>query len=582
MFKARRRQRGPWFALAAIIVARAAAAEELTYKDRLPGVLEKRVPGILKTFDPGTGRFGSGIWICGDQEQMYPLAVAYARSVPGSRYHQDARLLEVIMKAGDALIADMDERGQWMFRKKDGSTWGKIWMPWTYSRWARTFGLVRDQMPPERRTAWAKALTLGYTGIARTALGHVHNIPAHHAMGLYAAGKALDRPEWCKQAAEFLVKVAGQQSEGGYWSEGVGPVVLYDFVYVDALGTYYAMSGDRRVLPALEKAAAFHRHFTYPSGQSVETIDQRNPYHETVAAGNVGFSFTPVGRAYLKQQWSRLGIDQLDPDLMASLILYGEEGPTAETAAETEAAYVLREGGADRAAVWRRGPWFVCLSAYTAPVAASRWHQDRQNFVSIFHDKTGLILGGGNTKLQPAWSNFTVGDATLLTHKPGDENPDFLPKGKLFHVPSAARLAVKPALALDLTYGPESCRIEVLPEGDRALQYRIQASAKSELPVAAHLTCIPHLGKALETAAGARLTLGSAPLELAPAKIGAWVAHAGWRWHVPPSASLHWPALPHNPYRKDGRAAFGEGRIEIRIPFDQTLREHSLRLEILP
>ena len=41
---------------------------------------------------------------------------------------------------------------------------------------------------------------------------------------------------------EFLIKVAAQQTEGGYWSEGGGPVVLYDFVYLDAIGTYYAMS----------------------------------------------------------------------------------------------------------------------------------------------------------------------------------------------------------------------------------------------------------------------------------------------------------------------------------------------------
>ena len=89
----------------------------------------------------------------------------------------------------------------------------------------------------------------------------MHNIPTHHAMGLYLAGKALDRPEWCERGAQFMMKVVGAQSEAGYWSEGGGPVVLYDFVYVDALGTYYAVSDDRRVLPALEKVAAFHQHF---------------------------------------------------------------------------------------------------------------------------------------------------------------------------------------------------------------------------------------------------------------------------------------------------------------------------------
>ena len=66
------------------------------------------------------------------------------------------------------------------------------------------------------------------------------------------------------------------------------------------------------------------------------------------------------------------------------------------------------------AATVRHGPWFLCALAYTAPVANSRWYQDRQNLVSIYHDKTGLILGGGNTKLQPGVDKLTVGNMALL------------------------------------------------------------------------------------------------------------------------------------------------------------------------
>ncbi|MFH1266301.1 MAG: hypothetical protein ABIK89_11285, partial [Planctomycetota bacterium] len=479
------------FAVAAMIVASARGAD-LEYKARLLGELVEQVPGILKAFDPETGKFGSGIWICGDQNAMYPLAVAYATPGEGNPYHKDGELLKVIAKSGGPLIENMDAQGRWIFEKKDGSTWGMIFMPWTYSRWIRTFGLVRDDMPEEARNAWTKALTLGYTGISKTCLGGVHNIPTHHAMGLYAAGKTLDRPEWCEQAAEFMTKVVGTQSEAGYWSEGGGPVVAYDFVYVDALGTYYAASGDESVLPALEKASIFHRHFTYPGGQNVETIDQRNPFHDNVAAGNVGFTFSPAGRAYLKNQWSRLGIDNLDADLIASLLLYGEEGPVEETPpGQAEQFFVLTESGADRAATVRRGPWFVCFSAYTTPIVNSRWIQDRQNFVSIYHDKVGLILGGGNTKLQPAWSSFTVGDVTLLAHTPGDTSPDFSPKGELYHVPSAAKLIREPVPGLDLTYGPETCRVRVAAKDDRTLEYQIETTAAGDLPVAAHLTLIP-------------------------------------------------------------------------------------------
>ena len=76
---------------------------------------------------------------------MYPLSVAWATKIDGVEnpwYHND-ELLQAIMLAGDALIADQAPDGQWEFRKKDGSTWGPIYMPWTYSRWIRSFALIQ-------------------------------------------------------------------------------------------------------------------------------------------------------------------------------------------------------------------------------------------------------------------------------------------------------------------------------------------------------------------------------------------------------------------------------------------------------
>jgi hypothetical protein len=452
-------------------------------------------------------------------------------------------------------------------------------MPWTYSRWIRTYGLIRDNMPENRRQRWAEALTLGYSGISKNNLNHVHNIPAHHAMGLYIAGRLLERPEWCEQAADFLMKVVAAQSEAGYWSEGGGPVVAYNFVYVDALGTYYAVSGDRRVLPALRRAAAFHRHFTYPGGQNVETIDQRNPFHDRINPGNVGFTFSPTGRTYLKTQWKALD-SKLSADLIASLLLYGEEGETSDSvAAETSDVFVLRESNIDRAATVRHGPWFICLSAYTGPVSTSRWIQDRQSLVSIYHEKVGLILGGGNTKLQPAWSNFTMGDMSLLAHKPGDTHPNFLPTGQLVHVPSAAQLVRDPLLGLDLAYGPENCRMRVRPVDLESLELTLEATLSSDLPVAAHLTLLPRMNRLLRTAAGAEFTVGEEPIELPAEQVGGGVSHAGYRLQLPEAASLHWPALPHNPYRRDGRASATEGRIEIRIPFDAEHPQYRVLVE---
>ena len=79
-------------------------ATELAFKDRALEQLVARIPGILKTYDKKTGRFGSGLFVVGDQNSLFPLAVAYATPSAKNRYHHDPKLLDVIMKGGDALI----------------------------------------------------------------------------------------------------------------------------------------------------------------------------------------------------------------------------------------------------------------------------------------------------------------------------------------------------------------------------------------------------------------------------------------------------------------------------------------------
>lgn len=565
--------------LAATLCARGAADDgvaELRYKDAFVRELAKRVPDILKAQDPKTGRFGTGIWIVNDQHPIFPLAVAWATKSSDNPYYHDAKVLEAIMAGGDALIEDADPSGQWEFRKKDGSTWGPIYQPWTYSRWIRAYGLIRDGMPPDRRKRWEDALIHGYTGIAKTQLTRPVNIPAHQAMSLYIAGQLFDRPEWREQAKAFMAKVVAAQDPVGFWTEHYGPVVGYSFVYTDALGVYYAVSKDESVLPALRRAAQFHAAFTYPDGSNVETVDERNPYRGGSCPGNVGFSFTPEGRGYLLHQWAiRVAAD---PDNMASFILYGEEGPTLPTPAQHDQTWV----SADRKALIKReGEWFVCLSAYCCPVYGKRWIQDRQNLVSIYHDKLGLILGGGNTKLQPLWSNFTVGDTALLSRKPGETNPKFTPPKGLVHIPYASSLVRTESPGLLLDYDGERCKINVDLVDDSTAVIRLKATRETGRAVAAHLTLLPHFGKPVTCERSDEKPLGPEPFALSSKEAGSWIEHAGWRLSLPEGATVTWPVLPHNPYVKDGASKPAEGRIVVSLPFSQEKPEYELKLEVI-
>lgn len=579
---------GCLFVWLAMLAAAQAAAPDATsaddsswrFKQELIPVLAEAVPALLTSQDAQTGRFGTGLWIPADQMVIFPLAVAWAVKNPANPHHHDPQLLEAIMRGGEALVETQDARGRWEFAKKDGSTWGMHYNPWVYSRWIRAYSLIRDAMPADRRARWEKGLRLGFSGIATSGLKTVHNIPAHHAMALFGAGQTMNRPEWSAQAATFMKRVADTQDPNGFWSEHHGPVVNYNFVYVDALGVYYALSRDAHVRKALDRAVGFHVNFTYPDGSSIETIDERNPYHAGFRFSGPGFSFSPEGRAYLHEQWKRTRNRKPTElaDVIAAMLVYGEEGGVASLAERNRDSVFLM---ADRkASVIRKGPWCAALSAYVTPVSPSRWIQDRQNFVSLFHEKTGLILGGGNTKLQPLWSTFTVGNPALLKHKPGDESPHFLPPPGLLHVPTNAVLDASGQL-LTLHYGATRCSLQLrMLETNRArLTYSVQPTEKTPA-LAAHATFLPALAKDWRTASGRSGDLKK-PFTLTAAEAGPWFEHNGWRVQLPKGARLDWPVLPHNPYRKDGRAGSSEGRIVLTLPFSKNSTMRYVDMQVL-
>jgi hypothetical protein len=541
------------------LVASAGLAQTFEYKQRVLKDLVAGIPSILESQDRKTGRFGSGIWIVNDQNVMLPLAAAWSYRSPRNPYYRSTEVLNAIMLGGDALIADANPIGKWVFRKKDGSTWGDIYMPWTYSRWVRAYRIVRGAMPQDRREKWDRALQLGYAGIRKEIeAGPVKNIPAHHAMGLWFAGEVFEKPEWKKAAADFLHRVVADQHADGYWSEHKGPVVAYGFVYVDALGVYYAVSKDAAVLPALAKTSRFHAAFTYPDGTPVETVDERNPYHGSVHLPNVGFTFTPEGRGYAGRQLAKYG-RRIPADEAASMLLWGQEGETAASSASGDFDYVLGPGDA---AVRRRGPWFLVASAMTSPLSTARWIQDRQNFVSVYHDKLGLILGGGNTKLQPRWSNFTAGPIDTFRHRAGDEDPKFKAPEGVAWIPEAATMLKGDDFGVELKYGDRKARIALRILGPDRLEY----AASGDPSLTAHVTVLPDLKAALASASGRTAKLGAERIEWRAADVGASIEHRGARYSVPTGAGVLWPLLPHNPYRKDGHAEADEGRIVIDVP----------------
>ncbi|MCC7494059.1 MAG: hypothetical protein IT204_17000 [Fimbriimonadaceae bacterium] len=535
------------------------------------------VDAALPIYHPQTGRFGSEPWICGDQNVLFPLAVAWSLQDPANPHYHSDRLLQVIAKGGEALTQDQDPQGRWTFRKKDGSTWGQIYMPWTYSRWIRAYQLVGEALPAASREVWERGLRLGFRGILAYMDDPVHNIPCHHAMGLYLAGQAFAEPTWCEAARGMMQRVVATQDPAGFWSEHLGPVIGYNEVYVDALGIYYAASRDAAVLPALERAARFHSNVLWPDGSTVAAIDERQIYHAGREIGNVGFSWTAAGRGYLAQQTA----PYLPPgkvvnaDWAAAMLRFGGAGSGQPPAAAGDRGRAVI--GSDQAVVQRHRPWAWCLSGYACEPLNSRWIQDRQNLLDVYHDDLGLVAGGGNTKLQPYWSTFTVGDPELLAHRSGDTAPNFRPAIGLAWYPTTARLDLADAASTTWAgaVGGVSCGLTVAPRDDSlAVTWRAAGAGRR---VEAHLPLLPRKGR-LQLADGRALRLDDADLRLGPADLAAGFTYAGLRVTVPPGASLRWPVRQHDPYKKDGSSGLTTARLVLTLPFDDGQGERTVVL----
>ncbi len=560
--------------------------------------LDASIPDILASQNDA-GRFGVEPWVSTDQNVLLALAAAW--SLETSHYYGDEAVLSAIVQGGQALIDAQDGDGMFTFRKKDHSTWGQIYMPWAYSRWMRAYWLTREAFGSEDRTRWDDALLFGYTGISETCLNRVHNIPTHHAMGLYFAGMTFEREDWTTQAVTFSYQVIEAQSEHGWWPEHEGPVVSYNFVYIDAVGTLYSMCQDDRLLEALDRAARFHAAFAYPDGSMVETVDGRNWYHDTVRPGNPGFSHTPQGRGFLAQQHERIiaaaGEDDpkdgerakvrltafnsgqsFDADYAASMLLFAAEGKLDPTAAASE-AHTYRMG--DLATVRRRRPWFFCANAFRQDPHGNRWGQDWQNFLSAYHDRVGLILGGGNTKLQPLWSNFTVGDVSRMKHKLGDEEPEFL-VSDLRHVPDEAAIEQSESeLTVRLSYGNVEGSVTLMDRSDDELGVIYTIESGGDESVEGHLTLMPRPGGLLKLSAGDAIPLGEQPFAWSVAGQAGYVEHNGWRLLLPAGTRVEWPAIPHNPYKKGGEGDAADGRIVVVMPFVEERTRFEMVLQIL-
>jgi len=526
------------------------------------------VPETLKTFDRESGRFiapghspGLG-WSPFHQDLIYTFALLYRTPSPDNPYAGDKEILDVCMRAGDTLASVQKGNGKFDVVNPTGETWGCYTICWTTYHWLEACALLAGELGAERLERWHRGIGTAYETICNELrkLEHIHNIPVFHAMGAVRAGQIFNRPDWIEVGSAVIKRCTSEQTELGFWIEHDGPTPTYNSYYTHALGLYHRFTGDESVLPAIRRALEFQFVATYPNGSPLETIDSRCKYKIGVGMyGLAAYTLSPEGRRFVRWllekserfglwssftpfAWEHAGPNAATP-LLASALQYAVEAPEAPIPLESPRRQASL---GSLARVTQRGDWFHAFSAITAKPGDSRWGMDLQAFVSLYHEKTGLIIGGGNSREQPEFSNFRFGKQ---------------------HVPDSAKLIEN---GVELNYGSSTGTITLRTDG---LSAEIMMSARPHgdaIPTAQlMLRTVP--GNPIVTANGATLPTDGSHIQISSDEAGGAVAHNGWRLRLPQGANVRFPVLPFNPYRQDGKAPLDLASLVLSIP----LRENS-------
>jgi hypothetical protein len=218
---------------------------------------------------------------------------------------------------------------------------------------------------------------------------------------------------------------------------------------------------------------------------------------------------------------------------------------------ETPASLPTVWRGRGITAGWRRkGPWQAVLSGICPRQRSGRFLTDMAHLVGLYHNRLGLVAGGGSSKDDPQWATFTV--------SPADG-------GAPLWQPEAAELRMEQGEdSLLLRYGKSRAEVGVSLTTDAARIHFTLLSAAGSV-TARLLRPLP---------SGARLCSpdGEAVLDIAqPVTVDCQAAAAlvveGAVYSLPAGARFVWPRMPFNPYSRDGKAESGEafGAFEVTL-----------------
>jgi len=216
-----------------------------------------------------TSSFPSGMY----QEGVLPLALVYARDLPGNRWQGEPRVRELAVAALRFAAGSSHPDGScddyYPFERALGAA------VFSLQAAAEAYRILQLDDPEllgwfARRADWL---------MRHDESGRLANHQALAVLGLLRVGQITGQPEYGDAAGARLEKLLAWQCDEGWFEEYGGADPGYQTLTIDCLAKVRKLSGNAALDGPLRRAAAFARLFLHPDGSYGGEYGSRGTYH---------------------------------------------------------------------------------------------------------------------------------------------------------------------------------------------------------------------------------------------------------------------------------------------------------------
>jgi hypothetical protein len=334
-----------------------------------------------------------------DPDPCYAMAFLYKNPHPLNPYYKDDAIRDKAVAIADR-IATTRMRPEW-----------PLYLV------CQVFDLLKDEIPEEKKGEWqAYAEDYVRTEAERPFFRTSPNHEAINALAILRAGQVFEKPQWVQLAHRMMHRLLKRQTDLGYFDEGHGPSMKYNNIQLVGMLLFSDYSKDTLTFEASKRLADFMIRYSFPDGSTIGTLDGRQSY-SLGYFGTLcyGLDRWPLGKELNRRIFrTRKKREVLDArsryynysDWYAYLSMFflvdefrslRSEAPVARLPQDRNGYRMIESGPSFSGGVVRQNDWMVALSAIsTDPREQSIYRLERQSRIDVWHERAGLVIGGGH------------------------------------------------------------------------------------------------------------------------------------------------------------------------------------------